>query len=92
MKQHNKHTDNYGAPSVITILFNWDDLAVLLAGAFPGVTWRPCGRTRVGRVPTSYPTASTRRLMGPAANARTDQMVYVDCREDFLNYKMQYRL
>lgn len=40
-------------------------------------------RTRVGRVPTSYPTASTRRLMRPAANARTDPKVYVDCHGDY---------
>ena len=50
-----------------------DDLAVLLAGAFPGVTWHPCERTRAGRVPASYPIASTRRLMSPVADARTGQ-------------------
>ena len=68
------------------VLFSFlrDDLAILLAGAFPGVTWRPFGgRSRVGRVPTSYPTGPSRRLMGPAANARTDPKVYVDCREDY---------
>ena len=77
-------TKAHNAP--LLFLFDWDDLAALLAGVFPGVTWRPCGRTRVGRVPTSYPIASTRRLMGLTANARTDRMVYVDCREDCLNY------
>jgi hypothetical protein len=61
-----------------------------LSPALPSIRFSE--RTRAGHVPASYPTASTRRLMGPAANARTDQMVYVDCREDFLNYKMQYRL
>jgi len=79
----------------------WDDLAILLAGAFspkgdhgplsakalsgcsPGVTCHSFKWTRVGRVPTSYPTTSTRRLMRPAANARTDPKVYVDCHEDY---------
>jgi len=61
----------------------WDDLAILLAGAFPGVTCHSFKRTRVGRVPTSYPTASTRRWMCLAANARTDPKVYVDCHEDY---------
>ena len=61
----------------------WDDLAILLAGAFPGVTCHSFEHTRVGHVPTSYPTASTRRLMRPAANARTDPKVYVDCHGDY---------
>ena len=57
-------------------LFHWDALAVLLAGVFPGVTWRPWGRTRAGLVPASYPTASTRRLMSPVADARTGPKAY----------------
>jgi hypothetical protein len=61
----------------------WDDLAILLAGAFPGVTCHSFKWTRVGRIPTSYPTEPSRRLMGPAANARTDPKVYVDCHEDY---------
>lgn len=65
-----------------TCIYIWDDLAVLLAGVFPGVTWRPWGRTRAGRIPASYPIASTRRLMCPAADARTGSMAYADCRED----------
>jgi hypothetical protein len=57
--------------------FGWQGLSLALLGT------RLSEHTRVGRVPTSYPTASTRRLMRPAANARTDPKVYVDCREDY---------
>ena len=52
-----------------------------LSPALPGT--RLSEYTRVGYFPTSYPTGPSRRLMGPAANARTDRMVYVDCREDY---------
>ncbi|MBR6123615.1 hypothetical protein IKQ19_08500, partial [Candidatus Saccharibacteria bacterium] len=52
-----------------------------LSSALPGT--RLGEYTRVGYFPTSYPTEPSRKLMGPAANARTDQMVYVDCREDY---------
>jgi len=55
----------------------WRGFSPALLGA------RLSERTRVGRVPTSYPTASTRRLMRPAANARTDPKVYVDCHGDY---------
>ena len=60
-----------------------DDLAALLARVSLGITWHFCKYTRVGRVPTSYPTVSTRRLMGPIADARTDQKVYADCHRDY---------
>jgi len=56
---------------------------LLLAGAFPGVTCQPFGWTRAGRIPASYPTAQTRRFMGPIADARTDLKVYADCHEDY---------
>ena len=52
-----------------------------LSPALPGVRFSK--RTRAGRVPASYPTGPSRKLKGPAANARTDRMVYVDCREDY---------
>jgi len=81
VKQH-KYADKCGALRAIAFLFDWDNLTVLLAGAFPGITWRLCGRTRAGRIPASYPIASTRRLMCPAADARTGSMAYADCRED----------
>jgi len=40
VKQKHRHADKYGALCAIAFLFDWDDPAVLLAGAFPGVTWR----------------------------------------------------
>ena len=55
----------------------WRGLSPALLGT------RLSEHTRVGRVPTSYPTEPSRRLMGPAANARTDPKVYVDCHEDY---------
>ena len=57
--------------------FCWRGLSPALLGT------RLSEHTRVGRVPTSYPTASTRRWMCLAANARTDPKVYVDCHEDY---------
>ena len=68
-----------------------DDLAMLLARVFLGVTWRVLRRSRAGRVPASYPTTSTRRLMSPVADARTDPKVYADCHEDCRNYRKEYR-
>ena len=41
--------------------------------------------TRIGRVPISYPTTSTRRLMNPTADARTGRKAYADCRRDCRN-------
>ena len=41
--------------------------------------------TRAGRVPASYPTTSTRRLMNPTADARTGRKAYADCRRDCRN-------
>ena len=41
--------------------------------------------TRIGRVPISYPTTSTRRLMSPTADARTGRKAYADCRRDCRN-------
>ena len=41
--------------------------------------------TRAGRVPASYPTTSTRRLMSPTADARTGRKAYADCRRDCRN-------
>ena len=46
-------------------LFHWDALAVLLAGVFPGVTWRPWGRTRAGRIPASYPISINKKVDEP---------------------------
>ena len=63
-------------------------LAVLLAGAFPGVTW--CGFSHTleqAASPASYPTTSTRRLMNPTADARTGRKAYADCRRDCRNLK-----
>ena len=58
--------------------------AKALSGCSPGVTWHGFRHTLEQAVsPASYPTASTRRLMRPAANAHTDPKVYVDCREDY---------
>ena len=56
---------------------------MLLARVFLGITRHFCECTRVGRVPTSYPTTPTRRLMGPIADARTDHKVYADCHRDY---------
>ena len=61
----------------MVLRFCWRGLSPALLGASLGL------RARVGRVPTSYPTASTRRLMRLAANARTDPKIYVDCHEDY---------
>ena len=44
----------------------WEVPALLLAGVFPGL------RNEQAASPASYPTTSTRWLMNPAANARTD--------------------
>ena len=51
--------------------------------ALPGT--RLGERTRAGRVPASYPTTSTRRLMSPTADARTGRKAYADCRRDCRN-------
>ena len=48
-----------------TCIYIWDDLAVLLAGVFPGVTWRPWGRTRAGRIPASYPISINKKVDEP---------------------------
>jgi len=57
----------------------WRGFSSALLGA------RLSERTRAGRVPASYPTASTRRLMSPIADARTDHKVYADCHRDCRN-------
>ena len=54
-----------------------------LSPALPGT--RLGERTRAGRVPASYPTTSTRRLMNPTADARTGRKAYADCRRDCRN-------
>ena len=54
-----------------------------LSSALPGT--RLGERTRAGRVPASYPTTSTRRLMCPTADARTGRKAYADCRRDCRN-------
>lgn len=54
----------------MTLLCCWRGHSSALLGA------RLSERTRAGRVPASYPTASTRKLMGPIADARTDHEVY----------------
>ena len=52
----------------------WDALAMLLAGAFPGVTWHGFRHTLEQAVsPASYPTSPTRRWMRLVADARTGQ-------------------
>lgn len=51
--------------------------------ALPGA--RLSEHTRIGRVPISYPTTSTRRLMNPTADARTGRTAYADCRRDCRN-------
>ena len=51
--------------------------------ALPGA--RLSEHTRIGRVPISYPTTSTRRLMNPTADARTGRKAYADCRRDCRN-------
>ena len=57
----------------------WRGFSSALLGA------RLSERTRAGRVPASYPTASTRRLMSPIADARTDHKIYADCHRDCRN-------
>ena len=61
----------------MVLRFCWRGLSPALLGT------RLSEHTRVGRVPTSYPTTSTRRWMRPIANARTDPKVYVDCHGDY---------
>jgi len=47
---------------------------MLLAGAFPGVTWHGIRHTLEQAVsPASYPTSPTRRWMRLVADARTGQ-------------------
>lgn len=43
----------------------WDDFAKILAGAYPGVTWKR-GFSRSGDVPDSYPVALQKGFMFPA--------------------------
>ena len=51
--------------------------------ALPGA--RLSEHTRIGRVPISYPTTSTKRLMNPTADAHAGRKAYADCRRDCRN-------
>ena len=68
----------------IILQFGWQGFSLALLDVSFGL------RSRVDRVPTSYPTGPSRKLMGPAANARTDPKVYVDCRGDYRISAMIY--